>query len=67
MAMNGRSPRLNGRTMNEISSIGNSRIFATSGTPDGANSEKKCRPCFQKPTPSTMAKLIRDMTPVIVN
>src|SRR3954447_11345467 len=67
MAMNGRSPRLNGRTMNEMNSIGNSRILPIGGMPGGMKREKKCSPCFQKPTPSTIAKLISDMTPVKVN
>ena len=35
--------------------------------PLGTNSEKKCRPCFQKPTTSTIAKLMIAITPVMVN
>ena len=54
--------------MNEMNSIGNSSDLADpADCPGGMNSEKKCRPCFQKPTPRTMAKLISDMTPVNVN
>ena len=53
--------------MNEMNSIGNSRILPIQWTPGGTNREKKCSPCFQKPTPSTIAKLISDMTPVKVN
>src|SRR5438270_4579862 len=67
IAMNGRSPRLKGRTMNDTNSIGKRRTFPTQWTPDGTNKEKKCSPCFQKPTPSTIAKLISDITPVKVN
>ena len=67
IATNGRRPRLNGRTMNEMNSIGAMKHLTRNGAPFGTNSEKKCRPCFQKPTPSTIAKLITLMKPVTVN
>ena len=66
--MNGRRPRLNGRTMNETNSIG-----AISSVSDerralaARTAMKKCSPCFQKPTPSTIAKLMIDIVPVTVN
>ena len=34
--------------------------------PCGTNSEKKCKPCFQKPTISTIEKLMIASTPVTV-
>src|SRR5262249_37846225 len=46
---------------------GNRNTLPIQCTPGGTNSEKKWRPCFQKPTPSTIAKVISDMTPVKVN
>src|SRR4249920_2936017 len=67
IATNGRSPRLNGRTRNEMNSIGAINSLTANGVPDGTNNEKKCSPCFQKPTPSTMVKLMIDSTPVTVN
>src|SRR5690606_23654724 len=67
IAMNGRNPRLNGRTRNDTNSIGATMNFSANGVPLGTNSEKKCSPCFQKPTPSTIAKLMIDSMPVMVN
>ncbi len=50
-----------------MNSIGAISSLKMNGASFGTNSEKKCRPCFQKPTPSTIAKLISDITPVTVN
>ena len=52
--------------MKEISSIGKMTGIIGSGVPCGTNSEKKCRPCFQKPTISTIEKLMMASTPVAV-
>ena len=67
MAMKGRRPRLNGRTRKLMNSIGAISSLRMNGVSFGTNSEKKCSPCFQKPTPSTIAKLMIDITPVTVN
>ena len=40
---------------------------SANGASFGQNSKKKLQPCFQKPTPSTIAKLTIDSTPVTVN
>ena len=67
IATNSRSARLNGRTMNESNSIRKISGSITMGVPCGMNSEKKWKPCRQKPTIRTIAKLMIAMIPVTVN
>src|SRR4028119_2061563 len=66
IATKSRSARLNGRTMNEMNSMAAISGTMTAGVPCGMNREKKCRPWRQKPTISTMAKLITASTPVML-
>ena len=66
IATNSRRPRLNGRTMKEMNSIGAISGIIGSGVPCGTNSEKKCKPWRQKPTISTIEKLSIASTPVML-
>src|SRR5690242_10238289 len=67
IAMNGRSPSENGRTMNEMNSTTAISGFRTNGASFGQKKLKKCSLCFQKPTISTIAKLVSDIVPVTEN
>ena len=66
MATNSRKPRLNGRTMNEMNSIRKISGIIGLGVPCGMNSEKKWKPWRQKPTISTIEKLMIASTPVML-
>ncbi len=52
--------------MNEMNSMAAISGTMTVGVPCGTNSEKKCRPCRQKPTIRTIEKLITASTPVML-
>ena len=49
-----------------MNSIGTISGEHDQGVPCGTNSEKKCRPCRQKPTISTIEKLSIASTPVML-
>src|ERR1051325_709173 len=67
IATNGRRPRLKGRTMNEMNSIGTISNLRMKGVPWGTNSERKWSLWRQKPMISTIEKLMTAITLVTLN